>query len=157
MSRFIFKFAAGKKGGATSGVWRLWTAKNQPDLYLAINGLGGIKATVHCPRVDKPTWASFWGFTSDTKYEVAKLVRAAQPGKRKLSWTAARLSHYIGAIDPRVPLRDYNHLHVLEDGFIGIGHRQLLVVRVRLLAVDNYPAYEIVVGEKPLTNYYGPT
>jgi len=92
MSRFIFKFAVGKKGGATSGVWRLWTAKNQPDLYLAIDGLGGIKATVHCPRVDRPTWARYWGFASDTKYEVAKLVRAAQPGKRKLSWTGARLA-----------------------------------------------------------------
>jgi hypothetical protein len=68
-----------------------------------------------------------------------------------------RLSHYIGKIDPRVPLKDdYNHLHVLEDGFIRIGHRQLLVVRVRLLAVDNYPAYEVVVGEKPLPNYYSP-
>ena len=67
-----------------------------------------------------------------------------------------RLSHYIGKIDPRVPLKDYNHLHVLEDGFIRIGHRELLVVRVRLLAVDNYPAYEVVVGEKPLLNYYSP-
>jgi hypothetical protein len=67
-----------------------------------------------------------------------------------------RLSHYIGKIDPRVPLKDYNHLHVLEDGFIRIGHRQLLVVRVRLLAVDNYPAYEVVVGEKPLPNFYSP-
>jgi hypothetical protein len=67
-----------------------------------------------------------------------------------------RLSHYIGTIDPRVPLKDCNHLHVLEDGFIRVGHRQLLVVRVRLLAVDNYPAYEVVVGEKPLLNYYSP-
>ncbi|WP_192739078.1 hypothetical protein [Bradyrhizobium sp. OAE829] len=63
------------------------------------------------------------------------------------------LSHYIGKIDPRVPLKDYNHLHVLEDGFVRSGNRQLLVVRVRLLAVDDYPAYEVVVGEKPLLNY----
>jgi hypothetical protein len=70
----------------------LWTAKNQPDLYLAIDGLGGIKATVHCPRVDKPTWARHWGFAYGTTYEVAKLVSAAQPGRHKLSWTGARLA-----------------------------------------------------------------
>jgi hypothetical protein len=52
--------------------------------------------------------------------------------------------------------RRATRLHVLEDGFIRIGHRELLVVRVRLLAVDNYPAYEVVVGEKPLPNFYSP-
>jgi hypothetical protein len=92
MSRFVYKFAAGRKGGATSGVWRLWTARNQPDLYLAINGLGGLKATVHCPRANRPTWARNWGFTSETTYEVAKLVNAAMPGRHKLSWTGARLA-----------------------------------------------------------------
>jgi hypothetical protein len=92
MSRFIAKFAVGRKRGAASGVWRLWTAKNQPDLYLAIDGLGGIKATVHCPRVDKPTWARHWGFADGTTYEVAKLVGAAQPGRHKLSWTGGTAS-----------------------------------------------------------------
>ncbi|PJG53748.1 hypothetical protein CVM73_18615 [Bradyrhizobium forestalis] len=67
------------------------------------------------------------------------------------------LSHYIGKIDPSLPQSDYKHLHVLEDGFIRIGYRQLLVVRVRLLAVDSYPAYEVVVGEKPVPNYYNLT
>jgi hypothetical protein len=63
------------------------------------------------------------------------------------------LSHYIGKIDPWVPPSGgYDHLHVLEDGFIRVGQRRLLVVRVRLLAVDNYPAYEVVVGEKSSTN-----
>lgn len=46
------------------------------------------------------------------------------------------LSHYIGKVDPRLLQSDYNHLHVLENGFIRIGYRQLLVVTVRLLAVD---------------------
>src|SRR6266567_887892 len=54
--------------------------------------LVGIKATVHCPRVDKPTWARHWGFAYGTTYEVAKLVSAAQPERHKLSWTGARLA-----------------------------------------------------------------
>ena len=92
MARLISKFAAGKKAGATSGVWRLWAAKNQPDLYLAIDGLGGIKATVHCPRISKSTWARNWGFAYGTKYEVAKLVSAVQPSRHKLSWPGAKLA-----------------------------------------------------------------
>jgi hypothetical protein len=60
------------------------------------------------------------------------------------------LSHYVGKIAPWFPYVDGdNYLHVLEDKVVKVGLRQLIVVRIRLLAVDHYPAYEVVVGEVP--------
>jgi hypothetical protein len=41
MSRFICRFVAGRDGRAFSGVWRVWTAKNRPDLYISIRALAG--------------------------------------------------------------------------------------------------------------------
>jgi hypothetical protein len=60
---FVVRFAAGKESSAYSGVWRVWAAKKTPDLYLANRSLGGqVKATVHCPKPDAPTWKRHYGF-----------------------------------------------------------------------------------------------
>jgi hypothetical protein len=49
--RFACQFAVGEDGQACSGVWRVWAAKNWPDLYLTALGMGGqIKASIHLPR-----------------------------------------------------------------------------------------------------------
>jgi hypothetical protein len=49
--RFECRFAVGESGCAYSGVWLVFTARKQPDLYIAVKALSGqIKATVHCPR-----------------------------------------------------------------------------------------------------------
>jgi hypothetical protein len=46
-ARFISRFAVGHDGKAYSAVWRVWTARKQPDLYIAVRGLGGeFEATV---------------------------------------------------------------------------------------------------------------
>ena len=66
-------------------------------------------------------------------------------GKRPM-----RLAQYIGKIHPWVPPppASRNHLHILEENTIRIGERTLLVIRVRLFSVDEYPAYDVIVGEK---------
>jgi hypothetical protein len=55
--RFVCQFAVGRKNLAYSGIWRVWTAKNTPDLYLAAQSISGeLKATVHCPRPPHFGW-----------------------------------------------------------------------------------------------------
>jgi hypothetical protein len=56
------------------------------------------------------------------------------------------LSHYVGRIQPWEPFKA-DQLHVLQHGIRELGGRRLLMVRIRLLAVDNYPAYDVIVGE----------
>lgn len=79
---FICRVAAGHSGSTLSGVWRIWAAKNQPDLYVAIRSLGGhVKATVHCPRVGMPTWKRHFGHVTGAN-------------RHKVSWTGAKLDDH---------------------------------------------------------------
>jgi hypothetical protein len=86
---FVCKFAAGNNSHALSGVWRVWTAKNKPTLFIAVEGIGQIKASVHCPDLEKPTWKRHYGFTFDAKGEVADEVRKNSDSRHKATWIGA--------------------------------------------------------------------
>jgi hypothetical protein len=87
MSRFVCRFAVGANGHAYSGLWRVWSAKNRPDLYCAALPLGGeIKASIHAPRLpDHPAWERHWGFDFNAQSEVAKSAKR-DGGPHKLMW-----------------------------------------------------------------------
>jgi hypothetical protein len=60
--RFVCKFAVGRSDLAFSAIWRVWTARNQPDLYLAMQSIAGqLKASVHCPRPPHVGWKRHLG------------------------------------------------------------------------------------------------
>jgi hypothetical protein len=87
-NRFVCRFAVGHGNVALSGVWRVWTAKNQPDLYIAIRPLGGeIKATVHCPRPPlRPNWERHFGFVKEASSNIATKAKK-DGGPHKVRWT----------------------------------------------------------------------
>jgi hypothetical protein len=84
--RPVFTFASGRQGLAYSGVWFLWTARRQPDLYIAIKKLGGIKGSIHGPRPPKYLgWRRHFGFGYDAKGNVAAAaIRSG--GRHKAVW-----------------------------------------------------------------------
>jgi hypothetical protein len=85
--RFVCRFAVGQNNLTYSGVWRVWTAKNQPDLYLALRALAGeMKATVHCPRATHPGWKRHYGFPIDAASEIAVAAKK-DGGPHKVQWT----------------------------------------------------------------------
>jgi hypothetical protein len=87
-SRFICRFAVGQGNVALSGIWRVWTAKNQPDLYITLRALGGeFKGTVHCPRPPlRPNWERHVGFVQDASGVIAtKAKRDGAPHKARWS------------------------------------------------------------------------
>ena len=86
--RFECRFAVGESGCAYSGVWLVFTAKRQPDLYIAVKGLSGlIKATVHCPRPPKHLgYERHFGFVEEASGAVADAVRADSGERHFLRW-----------------------------------------------------------------------
>src|SRR4051794_6728676 len=91
MPRFVCRFAVGARDAAVSGIWRVWTARNKPDLFLAFERLSGeIKATVHCPR---PGWSGerVLKFTKQASGEVANELRRSGRLPR-ISWQGATVA-----------------------------------------------------------------
>jgi hypothetical protein len=75
-NRFVCRFAVGQDNLAYSGIWRVWTAKNQPDLYLAVEKISGeLKATVHCPRPQHTGWERHLSFPMEGSGSVAAAVK----------------------------------------------------------------------------------
>jgi hypothetical protein len=89
--RFVCRFSVGKEGLAYSGVWRVWTARNQPDLYLAVEAISGQqKATVHCPRPSRPDWERHYGFPIEATGPVATAAKR-DSGPHKVRWTGCQI------------------------------------------------------------------
>src|SRR5215212_4898589 len=88
-AKFVCEFAAGQDEISRSSVWRVWSAKNRPDLYLAVRMLSGtMKASVHAPRPGLPVpWRSY-AFTSESTHP----ARYEQGGRHKLSWQGEALA-----------------------------------------------------------------
>jgi hypothetical protein len=86
--RFECRFAVGANGLAYSGVWIVFTAKKQPDLYIAVKSLSGtIKATVHCPRPPyHPDYERHFGFVNRASGAVAAALRE-DGGRHIVRWT----------------------------------------------------------------------
>jgi len=90
--RFKHKFAAGQQRHAFSGVWTVFSGRNRPDLYLVAGPLGGqIKASLHCPYAEKPTWKRHFRFVPNARGEVADAVRADGRIREEHSWRGAKV------------------------------------------------------------------
>ena len=86
-NRFVCRFAVGRNGLSYSGVWRVCTAKNQPDLYLAVESISGeMKATVHCPRPPHVGWKRHYGFPMQAPGPVAAAAKK-DSGPHQIEWT----------------------------------------------------------------------
>ena len=104
MSRFICRFAVGRDGLAYSGVWRVWTAKKKPDLYISIRTLGGeLKATVHAPYPPHQGWKRHLGFPMEAASLVSQEAKR-HGGPHKLSWTGCQIGHET-TVEYRVSIR----------------------------------------------------
>lgn len=85
--RFISRFGIGDERGRGSSVWRVWTARKQPDLYLAVAAIGGtVKSTVHLPRDGKPTERRHSGFTAQGFEKLPDAVRTALGTRHRATW-----------------------------------------------------------------------
>ena len=93
MSRFKSQFAVGEAGQACSGTWRVWSAKNKPDLYIACLNMGGqIKASIHAPKPPQHLgWRRHYGFDRDAKGEIAKAVKRDSV-RHKILWPGCPLA-----------------------------------------------------------------
>lgn len=86
-NRFVCRFAVGRNNLAYSAIWRVWTAKKQPDLYLAVERISGeMKATVHCPRPPHVDWKRHYGFPIEAFGEIAAAVKK-DSGPHQVQWT----------------------------------------------------------------------
>jgi hypothetical protein len=86
-NRFICRFAVGRNNLAYSGIWRVWTARNQPDLYLAVEIISGeLKATMHCPRPPHFGWERHYSFPKEASGPVAAAAKR-DGGPHKVRWT----------------------------------------------------------------------
>jgi hypothetical protein len=54
-----------------------------------VESIGQIKASVHCPDAEKPTWKRHYGFDYDAKGEVADAVRSEGGGRHQATWNGA--------------------------------------------------------------------
>ena len=91
--RFECHFAVGANGCAYSGTWLVFTARKQPELYIAVKSLSGlIKATVHCPRPPNHSdYERHFGFVNEASGAVAAAVKADGGGRHVLRWTGYQL------------------------------------------------------------------
>lgn len=86
-NRFICRFAVGRNSLAYSGVWRVWTARKQPDLYLAVEAISGtLKATVHCPRLPHFSFERHYSFTQEATGPVAAAA-LKDSGRHQIRWS----------------------------------------------------------------------
>jgi hypothetical protein len=92
MSRFVCRFAIGRDGLAYSSVWRVWTAKNKPDLYIAVASLGGeLKASVHAPYPPHTGWKRHFGFDYHAASFISQQAKQAG-GPHKVQWTGHQIA-----------------------------------------------------------------
>jgi hypothetical protein len=112
MGHFVRRFAVGRHGLAYSAVWRVWTAKNRPDLYIAVRPLGGeLKATVHAPHPPHAGWRRHFGFDKHAASIVSQQAKQ-DGGPHKVQWTGCELGPYV-TLEWRVIIRGTS---LEEDG-----------------------------------------
>lgn len=88
---FVCRFAVGKEGLAYSGVWRVWTSKNKPDIFLAAEPIAGqMKATVHRPWPPHDGWRRHYGIPIDASGKVVEAVKK-DSGPHQFQWTGREI------------------------------------------------------------------
>jgi hypothetical protein len=110
--RFECRFAVGTNGCAYSSTWLVFTARKQPDLYIAVKSLSGlIKATVHCPRPpNHPDYGRHFGFVNEASGAIAAAVKADGDGRHVLRWTRYQLGS-AHTLEYRVRVRGISLAH----------------------------------------------
>jgi hypothetical protein len=70
----------------------VWTAKNKPDLYIAVRALGGeLKATVHAPHPPHTEWERHFGFDKHAASSVSQEAKK-DGGPHKVRWTGCNIA-----------------------------------------------------------------
>jgi hypothetical protein len=142
--RFECRFAVGTNGCAYSSTWLVFTARKQPDLYIAVKSLSGlIKATVHCPRPpNHPDYGRHFGFVNEASGAIAAAVKADGDGRHVLRWTGYQLGSALPmpaeheCVDVGVLLGEPASLypkeiggetHLLDEGRLSDGRRVWII------------------------------
>jgi hypothetical protein len=77
---------SGERHLAYSGIWRVWIARNKPDLYLAAERISGdLKASVHCPWPPHADYRRHLVIPREARGEVAKALKK-DSGPHLLQW-----------------------------------------------------------------------
>jgi hypothetical protein len=145
--RFVCRFAVGRNNLAYSGVWRVWTAKNQPDLYLAVQAISGeMKATVHCPRPPLHLdWERHYSFPKEASGEVAAAAKK-DGGPHKVRWTGCAVGPFC-TLEYRVIFRGKS---LEKNGKIVPANTALLPVPTE----QEYVEVAVLLGPTAPTNGY---
>jgi hypothetical protein len=132
-SRFKCGFAVGADGLAYSGVWIVFTAKRQPDLFIVNRHLSReVKATVHCPRPPRyPGFERHFGFVTEASGAVADAVRE-ESGRHMVRWSGCQLDPSY-TLEYRVRIRG---ISLSDSGTPVSSDVSLLPIPTELEAVD---------------------
>jgi hypothetical protein len=88
---FVCRFAVGRDGLAYSAVWRVWTHKNKPDLYIGVRAVSGeLKASVHAPHPPHTGWRRHFGFHKDASSIISQQAKQ-HGGPHKVRWTGCEI------------------------------------------------------------------
>jgi hypothetical protein len=138
VSRFVCRFAVGRDGLAYSSVWRVWTARKKPDLYIAVHSLGGeLKATVHAPHPPHTGWERHFGFDKNAASSVSQQAKR-HGGHHKVRWTGCQL-----APDTTVEYRVVVRGSSLEENGESVGTD---VVLLPMPSKDEYVHVCVILG-----------
>jgi len=140
---FTCQFAVGQDGVACSAVWWVGTAKNKPDLYIAVRSLSGeLKATVHAPHPPHAGWFRKFGFDMKAASPVSQQAKR-DGGPHKVQWTGCELAPNV-TLEYRVIIRGAS---LEEVGEPVDRHVMLLPVP----SINEYVEVDVILGPKGAT------
>jgi hypothetical protein len=146
VNRFECRFAVGRDGLAYSAVWLVWTAKNKPDLYIAVRAFGGeIKAAVHAPHPPHAGWERHFGFDKNAASTVAQQAKR-HGGPHKVRWTGCKIAADT-TVEYRVQIRGTS---IEKDGEPVASDVVLLPIPSR----DEYVEVYVILGPTGPTQDY---
>ncbi|HEY8336724.1 MAG TPA: hypothetical protein VIQ05_23270 [Tardiphaga sp.] len=85
------KFAAGTSRGALTGVWQVTLSRKKPDLYISVGRTGEVKASIHCPQANRPTWKRHYRFDREARGAIADALRADNRIREEMTWNGCDL------------------------------------------------------------------
>lgn len=147
MARFICRFAVGRDGLVYSAVWRVWTARNKPDLYIAVRAIAGeLKGTVHAPCPPSHLgWERHFGFPMDAASVVSREAKR-HGGPHHVRWTGCNIGPDT-MVEYRVIIRGTS----LEEAGQAVRND---VVLLPMPSRDEYVEVVVILGPKGPTLGY---